>query len=369
MASPKPRPAIESLVSYQPAFGKPPAGRPIRLSANEGALGCSPHVAEALKNTDLQLSRYPEPQDYHLITDIAERYQLEAERILLSNGSDELIYLLCQAYLDPGDEAIHTQYGFLVFSQSISVAGATPVVAPDDGMTVSVDAILAAVTERTKMVFLANPNNPTGTMIDEAEVRRLQAGLPEGVLLVLDLAYSEFMGNAMDYAADMVENSENTVMLRTFSKLHGLASVRLGWGYFPPEILAVLRSIRGPFSVNQIAVLAGRAAIADRDFQQRSSDHNNRWIPEVTSRLAELGLTVHPTVANFFLVQFDGHNGPRADQALEFFRQQGILLRDMIPYGLPDCLRMSIGTDTEMEQVIACFADLMSDSGPGASGR
>lgn len=359
MASPKPRSAIESLVSYRPAFGKPPAGRPIRLSANESALGCSPRVAEALASQPPEFSRYPEPQDFHLISDIAARYQLQAERILLSNGSDEMIYLLCQGYLEAGDEAIHTQYGFLVFPQSISTVGARPVVAPDDGMIVSVDAILAAVTDKTKMVFLANPNNPTGTMLSEDEVKRLHAGLPERVILVLDLAYSEFLGEAMDYAAGMVESAENVVMLRTFSKLHGLASVRLGWGYFPPDILAVLQSIRGPFSVNQLAVLAGRAAIGDRDFQEQSRLHNDRWLPLLMDRLSELGLKVHPSVANFFLIQFDGHNGPTADQALEFFRERGILLRDMVPYGLPDCLRMSIGTDAEMEQVIQTFADLM----------
>ena len=361
-AKPFPKKAVASLVSYRPALGKVTGKTPIRLSANEGALGWSPQVEHLLRHAPLQMNHYNLPQSADLHEAIAKRYGLESERILTSNGSDELIGLICLAYLEDGDEAIHTQYGFLVFPQATIIAGGKPVVAADgDNLTVSVDNILAAVTERTKIVFLANPNNPTGTLIDEDEVRRLHAGLPPHVILVLDWAYAEYVRDGMAYGARMVEAHDNVVMFRTFSKMHGLAAQRLGWGYFPDAIRDVLASIRPPFSINTLASMAGIAAVEDTAFQEQSMAHNEKWQKEFPARMAELGYKVLPTKANFFLIDFssasqDGHNGPDAKTALKFMADRHILLREMTPYKLDDYVRISIGTDDEMEEVLSAFA-------------
>ena len=359
MVQPTPKQAVRSLVSYRPALGKPKDVTPIRLSANEGALGWSPQVEAALRDKAFRLNHYGQPQSADLHAAIAKRYGLEADRILTSNGSDELIGLICLAYLEPGDEAIYTQYGFLVFPQATTIAGGVPVKVADDGLTASVDHILAAVTERTKIVFLANPNNPTGTMISEAEVKRLHQGLPEHVILVLDWAYAEYVAGEMSYGARMVETADNVVMFRTFSKMHGLAAQRLGWGYFPDAIRDVLASIRPPFSINSVAVTLGIAAIEDEAFQQQSIAHNQKWMTALPTRLGAIGITVMPSVTNFVLLHFDGHNGPDSDAALTFLAEHNILLRDMHPYGLGEYLRMSVGTDAEMEEVIARLTELM----------
>ena len=360
MSKPIAKQAVRQLVSYRPAFGKPKDVTPIRLSANEGALGWSPKVEEALRSDAFRLNHYNAPQSAELHEAIAERYGLEASRILSSNGSDELIGLICMAYLEDGDEAIYTQYGFLVFPQATIIAGGVPVKVADEGLTASVDNILAAISPKTKIVFLANPNNPTGTLLPEVEVRRLHAGLPSHVILVLDWAYAEYVRDGMAYGARMVETHDNIVMFRTFSKMHGLAAQRLGWGYFPDEIRDVLASIRPPFSVNSIASHLGVVALKDVEFQEASIAHNEKWLALLPERFAAMGIKMMPTTANFFLLHFDGHNGPDADTSLAFLAERNILLRDMHPYGLGDYLRMSIGTDEEMEIVLSAFEELMS---------
>ena len=359
-SKPQPKAAIRSLLSYRPSFGEAKQGRLIRLSANEGALGASPHVQKALQNDGMAPHRYPEVQDQHLNAAIAERYGLDSSRILSSNGSDELISLITMAYLEPGDEVVMSQYAFLVIPQATRIAGGTVVKADDVDMVTSVDNLLAAVNDKTKIVFLVNPNNPTGTMISLDEVRRLHSNLPPHVLLVLDWAYAEYLDKSFsDEAARMVESADNVVMTRTFSKLHGLAGFRLGWAYCSPELLTTLASIRGPFSVNQVAFRAGIAAVQDREFQKKSVAHNDKWISAMSLFLAQLGLDVVPSSTNFILFRFDPQTGPSAQQASDFFATQNILLRTMEPYGLGDCLRMSIGTDEEMAVVKEAFLRLM----------
>ena len=359
-SKPQPKAAIRSLLSYRPSFGEAKQGRLIRLSANEGALGASPHVQRALQTNGIATHRYPEVQDRHLNAAIAERYGLDASRILSSNGSDELISLITMAYLEPGDEVVMSQYAFLVIPQATRIAGGVVVKADDVNMVTSVDNLLAAVTERTKIVFLVNPNNPTGTIISMNEVRRLHANLPSHVLLVLDWAYAEYLDEFFsDEAARMVESVDNVVMTRTFSKLHGLAGLRLGWAYCSPDLLTTLASIRGPFSVNEVAFRAGIAAVEDREFQKKSVVHNNKWISAMCPFLAQLRLEVVPSSTNFILFRFDPKTGPSAQQASDFFAAQNILLRTMEPYGLGDCLRMSIGTDEEMAVVKEAFLRLM----------
>ena len=359
-SKPQPKAAIRSLLSYRPSFGEAKQGRLIRLSANEGALGPSPDVHKVLQTDKLDPHRYPEVQDQHLNAAIAERYGLDASRILTSNGSDELISLITMAYLERGDEVVMSQFAFLVIPQATRIAGGTVVKADDVDMVASVDNLLAAVTKNTKILFLVNPNNPTGTMISMDEVRRLHANLPPHVLLVLDWAYAEYLEQSFsDDAARMVESADNVVMTRTFSKLHGLAGLRLGWAYCSPELLTTLASIRGPFSVNQAAFRAGIAAVRDIEFQNKSVAHNDKWIAAMVPFLMQLGLEVIPSSANFILFRFNPANGPSAQQASDFFAAQNILLRTMEPYGLGDCLRMSIGTDEEMAVVKEAFLQLI----------
>jgi len=356
---PQPKQSVQSLLTYRPSFGETEQADLIRLSANEGALGPSPKVLSFLDSAGFQPHRYPEIQSNELNQAIAARYHLDADRIITSNGSDELIALLTMGYLEQGDEVVHSQYAFLVIPQAVHIAGGVPVAAADDGMTVSVDNMLAAVTPRTKMVFLVNPNNPTGTVISMDEVRRLHAGLPENVMLVLDWAYAEYLEDAFsDEAAHMVEQFDNVVMTRTFSKLHGLAAFRLGWAYCPEHILTTIGSIRGPFSVNSAAQQAGIIAVKDTEFQTLSIAHNAKWIAEMTDFLRQLGLEIIPSVTNFVLIGFDNMAHLTADEAAKRLAKEGILLRTMNPYGLGNYLRMSMGTDAEMQKVKASFASL-----------
>ena len=357
--TPQPRKALQQLDPYVPAHGLSGAERPMRLSANESALGASPKVLEMFARGLSDLQIYPQMQSEKLHQALSDRYGVRAEGLLTSNGSDELIALLAQAYLDVGDEAVITQYGFLVFPQVVQVAGATSVVAADDGYTVSVDNILACVSARTKIVFLANPNNPTATLISEAEVRRLHHALPSDVILVLDFAYSEYAPGEMDYAIKMVEENQNVVMLRTFSKLHGLAALRLGWGYFPTDILGVMGAIRGPFSVNSLAAQAGAIAVADTAFQDENIAHNLKWRSQLRDRFLEMGLRVEESQANFLLVHFDGHNGPSAAQTEAYLRSHHILVRGMTGYGLPEALRLSFSSDEDMEKLSLLMRDFM----------
>ena len=350
-----PSDAIQSLVSYRPAFGKNVSNSLIRLSANENGIGCSPLVKEAIWNNDVALYRYPAQQDEGLTQAIATRFKLNPDQILTGNGSDELIYLLCTAFLNPGDEAIHTQYGFLVFPQAIKIAGGVPIVAPDDDYTVSVDSIIAKLTPKTKLVFLANPNNPTGSMISEQEVSRLIELLPKTVVLVLDWAYSEYVTSGLSDAAKLVESSSNIVMLRTFSKLFGIAALRLGWGYFPSEIFSILQSIRAPFSVNRLAALAGMVSMEDVGFQEESVTHNQFWMTEIVNRFNEMGVKTLKGRANFMLLDFRDKNGPSASHIESRLLEHNIQLRNMTPYGLPDMLRMCIGTSNEMEELTSCL--------------
>jgi histidinol-phosphate aminotransferase len=347
--------AIADLIRYRPEIE---VSSEIRLSANEGALGPSPKAQDALATISNQLHRYPEQINADLVQAIADRFSLKPELILPGNGSGELISLLATAYLDNGDEAIYTQYGFLFFLQAIRIAGGVPVCADDDDLTVSIDNIINAVTDKTRLIFIANPNNPTGTMISKVEIERLITTVPSSVIIVLDSAYSEYV-SATDPSytdgAAYVEKYDNVVMLRTFSKIFALSSLRLGWGYFPPEILTVLAVIRAPFSVNAAAAIAGKAAVEDRAFFEKSLKHNEKYMPLVQASINQAGFMTLPSRANFFLIRFA--NADEASTAYTFLADQGIQLRKMIPYGLPDCLRMSLGDEKEMETTIAAFKD------------
>ncbi len=362
MASVRPRPGILEIEPY--VGGKAEiegADRVIKLSANESALGPSPKAVAAIKAAAEDAHRYPEGEARALREAIGRSFQLDPARIVCGAGSDELIQLLTRSYAGPGDEIVYSAHGFLMYKLSALAVGAVPVAAPERDLKADVDALLACLNSRTRMVFLANPNNPTGSYLAADELARLHAGLPPDALLVIDAAYAEYV-RRNDYSAgvELVDRAENVVMTRTFSKLFGLAALRLGWLYGPPAVIDVIHRVRGPFNVNTPAQVAGIAALADVDHQERSRAHNDRWLPWLTRSLTELGLTVHPSIANFVLVEF-GVDGPRsASAASAFLERHGVLARPMAAYGLPHCLRLSVGREEENLMVVAALAEFVA---------
>ena len=353
MLGPSAKSSIEKLESYKPNFGNGKVKSLIRLSANEGALGTSSNAIKAINSFSTDLNRYPPQISENLVDAISKRYSVDRNKIILGNGSDELISILAQAFLSSEDEAIYTEYGFLQFPQAISITGAKGIIAKDNKLTVSVDSILSNITKKTKLIFLANANNPTGTFISKDEVIRLHKSIPSNVLLVYDAAYSEFITHD-DYidGSELVDNSENVIMLRTFSKLHGLASLRLGWGYCSNYILNNLMKVRGPFSVNLAAILAGTAAINDIDFQNKSIEHNIKWMSWLEKELKKLNLSFQTSVTNFLLIKFSNETQFNAQSAEKFLASRGILVRGMSVYNLPSYLRVSLGTEEENRTLI-----------------
>jgi len=355
---PVPRPGVLAIDAYVPGKSAAPSGVKLhKLSSNETPLGPSPKAVEAFGSLATKLEFYPDGSSSKLKQAIAGRYGLDPARLICGNGSDELLELVTKAYLGEGDEGVFSQYGFLVYRIAILAAGGKPVVVPEKDFTADVDGILAAVTPRTKIVFLANPNNPTGTYLPFDEVKRLQAGLPRHVLLVLDAAYAEYV-RRNDYASglELVSTCENVVMTRTFSKIYGLANLRIGWMYAPAHVIDALERIRGPFNVNGAAIEAGAAAIADEAHVSAAIEHNDRWIAWTTAEIEALGLKVTPSVGNFVLIHFPQEAGRTAKEADAFLTQRGFILRAVGAYGLPDALRMTIGGEEANRGVVAALA-------------
>ncbi len=354
MARPRPNPGILEIEAYVGGKAAAPDSLPtIKLSANESAIGPSPRAVAAVRATASDVHRYPDGGSDRLRQTIGERFGLDPGRIVCGAGSDELIQFLARAYAGPGEEVLYSAHGFLMYKLTALAVGATPIAAPETGLRTDVDALLARVTSRTRIVFLANPNNPTGSYITADELSRLHAGLPGDVLLVIDAAYAEFVERG-DYGngLELVDRADNVVMTRTFSKLFGLAGLRLGWLYAPPPIVDVLNRVRGPFNVSAPAQAAGIAALGDLDHQERSRRHNDRWLPRLTQAIGGLGLTVHPSIANFLLIEFQADGDRTAAAASAWLEKAGILARPMTAYGLPHCLRLSIGLDDENALVI-----------------
>jgi histidinol-phosphate aminotransferase len=358
---PVPRAGVLDIEAYVPGKSAAPAGVKLhKLSSNETPLGASPKAQAAFTALAGKLEAYPDGSATRLREAIGGRYGLDPSRIVCGTGSDELLQLISKCYLGDGDEGIFTEHGFLVYRIAILAAGARPVVVPETNFTADVDAILKAVTPRTKIVFLANPNNPTGTYLPFDEVKRLQAGLRPDILLVLDAAYAEYV-RRNDYAAgiELVAQSENTVMTRTFSKIYGLANLRLGWLYGPAHIVDALNRTRGPFNVNGAAIEAGIAAIADDAHLSAAIEHNDLWLAWTTAELEKLGLTVTPSVGNFVLIHFPAAAGKGAAEADAFLTQRGIILRAMAAYGLPGALRMTIGSEEANRLTVATLAEFL----------
>lgn len=364
---PVPRPGVQAIEAYVPGKAQAGAGVKVhKLSANENPLGASPRAIEAFRDA-AALELYPDGASTKLRAAIGAAYGLDPARIVCGTGSDELLMLTALAFAGPGDEVLYSQYGFLVYRIAALAAGATPVIAPETNLTSDVDALLAAVTDKTRVVFLANPNNPTGTYLPFDEIKRLQKGLPPHVLLALDAAYAEYV-RRNDYEAgiELVATSPNVVMLRTFSKIHGLAALRVGWMYGPAEVIDAINRIRGAFNVSAPGIAAAVAAIEDAAHVERAVAHNEEWLPRLTEQLTALGLTVTPSVTNFLLVHFPETPGKSAKDADAFLMERGLILRRVDSYGLPGALRLTIGTQEANELLVAALTEFMGSAGHGA---
>ena len=357
---PEPKPGVMEISPYVGGKSAVPGGRkPIKLSSNEGALGPSPKAVEALAKSAMDMHRYPDGGAVALRAAIATRFGLDAERIVCGAGSDELIALLIKAYAGPGDEVLYSQYGFVMYPISAHAAGATPVTAPEKGYRSDVEALIAKAGPKTKLCFVANPNNPTGSFITGAELKRLRDGLPPQTLLVVDAAYAEYVSRN-DYSAgvELVDAGANTVMLRTFSKMFAMGGLRLGWAYAPANVVDVLNRVRGPFNVSAQAQAAGVAALEDLAHQDASRAHNERMLAWFPAELAKLGLSALPSVGNFVLIEFP-KAGKTAAAANEFLMARAIIPRAVANYGLPDFLRVTLGAEAEMREVVAALTDFM----------
>ena len=360
---PQLNPGISGIQAYKGGKSGTRFDGPVyKLSSNESPLGASPEALAAFSDIARHLEAYPDGSAHDLREAIATRYGLNRENIVCGAGSDELLQLLGKAYLRPGDEALYSAHGFLMYKIITLACGATPVTAPETNLTTDVDALLAAVTPKTRLVFVANPNNPTGTSLPLDELKRLHAGLASDVLLVIDAAYAEFV-SANDYEAgvELVSSFKNVVMTRTFSKIYGLASLRVGWAYCPAAVADGLNRIRGPFNVSAPAIAAATAAMKDGNFTDKARTHNDTWRPWLEEQLAGLGMIVTPSVGNFVLARFapnktENGQAETANAAEAYLADRGIFVRNMAGYGLPDALRISVGSEDGNRAVIKTLA-------------
>lgn len=358
---PRPRAGILNIKPHMQAapVGEAELGR-INLSSNENALGPSPEALAAAHRALDTIERYPEDAPLKLAAAIGERYGLDPARIVVGHGSDELLQRLARGFLDPGDEVIHSVHGYLKFPNYAHAMCAVPVAAPDHDFRASVDAMLGCVNERTRMILLANPDNPTGSFLSGQEIRRLHAGLPPQVLLVLDSAYAEYVDDpGYELPTALVDQATNVVMTRTFSKIFGMAGMRLGWLYGPPAIIDVLQRLGLTFPISAPASAAGVAALRDRAHQQRVHDHNREQRTRFVAEMQALGLRVLPSQTNFILLDFDGQRCS-ARQAFDHLYAHGVVARMFTAADYRNMLRITIGLDGEMRQASAAMRGLMA---------
>jgi histidinol-phosphate aminotransferase len=357
-----PLPGILDIVPYKGGEAAVPGfDKPWKLSSNENPLGCSPLAKAAYIEAANDLAIYPDGSHMGLRSAIAARYGLDVERITCGNGSDEIFQLLGRAFLDQGDEVVQSAHGFLVYRLTAEQAGAHCVSAPETDLTTDVDALLSCITLKTKIVFLANPNNPTGTYLPFETIKRLHAGIPPHVLLVLDAAYAEYVSKN-DYSSglELAAEAGNVLMTRTFSKIHGLGGARVGWCYGPQVVIDALNRVRGPFNISGPALAAAEAAIKDLGFAETSAAHNAKELAFMTEALTYLGLNVTPSVCNFVLVEFPEVVGKTAADADAFLRSRGLIVRAVKAYGLAHHLRISIGVNEANRLVIAALTEFLA---------
>ncbi len=359
MTLPTPKSGILSITPYVPGkTSRAQNVKPLKLSSNENSYGPSPKAVAALEAAASSFQRYPDGGSSALRAAIADVHRITPEQIVCGAGSDELIGLLVHAYAGAGDEVLYPEHGFLMYKIYALGCGATPVEAKETNLTTDVDALLAAVTPRTKMVFLANPNNPTGSYISSDEMKRLRTHLREDILLVIDGAYAEFVEET-DYndGLELALSTPNTVMLRTFSKIYGLGGLRIGWMVAGAKIIDVINRLRSPFNVSSAAQVAGAAAITDTAYTAQMIRKNAEGLAYLRADTQRLGLKPYPSVANFVLVDFGTQE--KAEHVLNGLLEQAIYIRDTIAYKLPTCLRMTVGTMEENKRLMMAIEGLL----------
>ena len=366
---PVPQPGIADLAPYVPGkapIAKDSAQEIFKLSSNESALGPSPKAMAAFEAATGDLHLYPDGSAAGLREAIGNEYGLNPDHLICGAGSDEILQLLCQAYLGVGDNIVQSAHGFLVYAIAAQACGAQVRFAEETDLTADIDAMLALIDERTKIIFLANPNNPTGTWLSKDQIAQLHANLPPHVLLVLDAAYAEYMTNdAYEPGIDLVSRNRNVVMTRTFSKIYGLGALRLGWAYGPPGIIDILNRVRGPFNVSAPAQLAGIAAVGDHEFVEKNRQHNEHERAVMTQRLRGLGLRVQDSAGNFLLVHFEQVPGRAASDMQAYLAKEGVMVREMTAYGLPDALRISIGESKANHRCLDLLDARLGENGNG----
>ncbi|SFP56127.1 histidinol-phosphate transaminase [Sphingomonas rubra] len=365
-SAPAPKPWVMAIAPYVPGRSTTDDGRKVvKLSSNENPLGTSVKAVAAFDAARGDLERYPDAGAAALREAIAAAHGLDPARVIYGTGSDDILHLVAGAFAGPGDEVIHVRFGFAVYEIATRRVGAEPVIVPDRDYATDVDAILAAVTERTTMVYVANPNNPTGTFADRDEIARLHAGLPPHVVLVLDQAYAEYLADGEDDGGlALAASAGNVLVTRTFSKIHGLAAERIGWGYASAPIIDAMHRIRAPFNVTIAGQQAAIAAIGDASFVASTRAHNDEWRGWFERELASLGnagLRCVPSKANFVLVLFEGRL--TAESAYKGLMDAGYIVRWLPGQGLPHALRITIGTEEETRGVVAALRTLVDRAG------
>jgi histidinol-phosphate aminotransferase len=357
---PRPRPEVLGIAAYVAGESKVPGvNRIIKLSSNEGAFGAPASAQAAYARVAAEMHRYPDGGSLELRRAIGARFGLNPERIVCGTGSDELIGHLCHIYGGPGTDIVMSMHGFTMYQIAGTYAGSRVLKTPERNLTADVDKMLAAVTPATRIVFVANPNNPTGSLLPQSEMERLRRNLPPDVLLVIDAAYAEYVDDPeYDPGVKLVDAGDNTVMLRTFSKIFGLGGMRVGWAYAPASVVDVLNRVRGVFNVNLAAQAAAIAALAEPGWVEKNRAHNTTWRAKLAAAMEQAGIKAWPTQGNFVLADFG--TADRADRAIAFLKSRGIIVRAMGAYNLPHCLRVTVGTEEECGLVAEALASFMA---------
>lgn len=363
MTTLKPKPWIDAIAPYVPGRSTTDSGaQAAKLSSNENPLGTAPSVREAFASAATTLDRYPDAGATALREAIGAHYGADPARVIHGTGSDEVLHLACGAFAGPGDEVLFVRYGFSVYPIAARRVGATPVEAPDADYATDVDALLAAVTEKTRVVFIANPNNPTGTYLPKGELIRLHAGLPKDCLFVVDQAYTEYLSAEDDDGAfELAQTEPNVLVTRTFSKIFGLAAERIGWGYGPADVIQAMHKIRAPFNVSTAGQQAAIASLEAMDFVEASRVHNSNWrgwLVEQIESLVHAGLRAVPSKANFVLVLFEGR--VTAEEAYKGLMERGFIVRWLPGQGLRHGLRISIGTEEQTKGLAAALREIVA---------
>lgn len=358
----KPVPGILDIAPYVGGRAEAKGAGPVyKLSSNESPLAPSLAAIEAFKAASTSIHLYPDGSSSALRHAIGDTFGLNPERIICGNGSGEILSLLPQIYTSPGDEVLFSAHGFLLYRIAALAASAVPVAVSEPKLTTDIDGLLRHASEKTKIVFVSNPNNPTGSYNSAADLRRLRAGLPENCLLVIDAAYAEYVDrNDYESGIELVATSTNTLMTRTFSKIYGLASLRVGWAYGPASVVDAYNRVRGPFNISTPAQAAAVAAIKDLGHLARAKAHNTKWLDWLSTQIQAIGLKVHPSVGNFLMIEFSSSGAKTAAAADKFLYDRGVIVRAITAYGLPNCLRITVGTEEGNRAAIAALKEFMA---------